>query len=211
LLSLTVVAIIWGTTFVITKSALDEIPPLLLALLRFSVASAILLPLVSLRGGLALLPSPVPIGVLAAMGLTGVALYFIGFNLSLVYMSASAASLLQATTPAITAVMAVAFLGERFMARRAAGIGLSMLGVALIVLAAEAGADAPNPLLGALFMLGAQSAWAVYTTISKRVQHLSRLAVTAYSSALGTLLLVPAGAFDLLTRPPQAVAPPPRP
>ena len=204
--SLLVVMLVWGSTFAVTKSALAEVPPLLLALLRFGVASAVLVPLAQARGGLDLLPRPLPLFSLSLMGLVGVTLFYVAYNLSLVYTSATEAALVQGCIPAVAAVLAIAFLGERLSARRALGIGTSVLGVAVVVGGGADGVDAPNPLLGDLLMLGASCCWAVYTILGKRLQRASQLAVTTYSSLIGTLLLVPAGAYDLATRPPSAVS-----
>lgn len=189
-----------------TKSALEEVPPWLLALMRFGVASAILLPLAQLRGGPSLLPKPVPIGTLVFMGATGVTLMFLCAYLGLVYTTASDAALLQASVPAMTASLAVVWLGERLNLARAAGIAISGLGVATVVLTGERVGNAPNPLLGNSIILGGVVAWSVYTIISRRLNHASQLAVTAYSTAVGTVLLFPAAAYDLVIQPPARIS-----
>lgn len=198
--ALVLVMLIWGSTPVVTKSALTEMPPLLLAFLRFWIASALLVPLVQSRGGLALLPRPLPFGTLVVMGLTGVTLFFITFNLSLSYTSASQGSLIQGSLPAVTTALATLTLGERMERKRVMGIGVSTVGVALIVLTGGSD-DAPNPRLGNLLMLGAVLSWAVYTILGKRLRQVSGLAVTTYSSFLGALFLLPAGAYDLVLHP----------
>jgi drug/metabolite transporter (DMT)-like permease len=48
---LVLVMLIWGSTYVVTKAGLGELPPMLFALLRFAVASACLVPLALRRGG----------------------------------------------------------------------------------------------------------------------------------------------------------------
>jgi drug/metabolite transporter (DMT)-like permease len=206
ILSLLLVMLLWGTSFVVTKAILDEVPPLLLALLRFAVASALLVPLVQLRGGPALLPRPLPLGTLCLMALTGVTLFIVCSNLSLVYTTVTDASLIQASIPAVTAVLAFAILGERLDRLRLFSIGASVVGVALIVLAGGHGGEAPNPLLGDLLMLGAVVCWAAYTILGKALPSTSRLALTAYSTLLGTVLLIPAAAYDLVTQAPMGVS-----
>ncbi len=198
--SLLLVMAIWGSTFVVTKSALDQVPPLLLALLRFAVASAILLPLAHARGGPALLPRPLPLGRLALMGATGVTLYFVAFNLSLAYTTASEGALIQGSIPAVSALAAVVLLRERLGPGRAAGITASVAGVALVVLAGGGG-EAPNRPLGNALMVGSVVAWAIYTVLGRRLGGASGLATTAYSTLLGTLFLVPPAAIELATRP----------
>lgn len=195
--SLVLVMLIWGNAMVVIKVAQDEVPPLLLVLLRFALASAILLPLAQARGGLDTLPRPLPIGTLALMGLTGVTLFFTGVGLALLYTTVSASALIQGAIPAVTASLAVLLLGERFSRGRALGIGLSVLGVLVLMIGEDGGRDAPNPLLGNLLVVGAVVAWSIYTILGKRLQHAPQLAVTTYSTLVGTLLVLPLAAWDL--------------
>ena len=86
--SLILIMIVWGSTFVVTKVAVREIP------LRFAIAACVLVPFAAARGGLARLPQPMPVGPLVMMGLTGIALFHIAFNYGLVYGSASQGALI---------------------------------------------------------------------------------------------------------------------
>ncbi|HEX7242529.1 MAG TPA: DMT family transporter, partial [Longimicrobiaceae bacterium] len=203
--ALVLVMLLWGSSFPVTKAALDHLPPLLFALLRFAVASAVLLPLAWMRGGAAALPDPRPWRWMVLMGVTGVALYYVGFNLSLSYTTASQGAVIQSLVPAATAVLARVWLGERIAPRRALGIGVAAVGAAVVVLAAAPGADARDPLLGGVLMLGTVAAWAVYTILGKRVAGADPLVVTAFSVAVGTVLLVPAAALEALVRPVAAI------
>lgn len=204
--ALVVVMVIWGSAFVVTKAVEAEVPPLLLALLRFVVACAFLIPFAEARGGLALLPRPVPWNTLALMGLTGVALYFATSNLALLYTTASDAALIQGSIPAVTAVLAVLFLAERVDRRRAVGIALSLIGVGVVVLSGRPAGDAPHRAAGDLLMFGTVLAWSVYTILGKRLQDAPQMAVTAYSTLLGTLFLLPAGLAELAVHPPRTVS-----
>lgn len=168
------VMVVWGSGFAVTKAALVEVPPVTFALLRFDFASILLVLLAMKRGGLAKLPRPAPVGTIWLMGLTGVYLYYLGFNISLVYTSASQGALIQSFIPIVTALLATVFLKERLPAKRLGGIGLSVAGIVLIMTLAEAGADAPFPLLGNLIMFGAVMAWAAYTILVKRVAHIDQ-------------------------------------
>jgi drug/metabolite transporter (DMT)-like permease len=202
IVSLLLTVTIWGSTFVVTKVAIAEVSPLLLALIRFIIASAIFLALVQPLGGLSLLSRPVPWLSLSLMGLSGVTIFYLAFNLALAETSATASALIQGAVPAFTAIFAMPFLGERLGPRRGLGIGASIIGVVIVVLVGGAGGDAPNPLLGDLLMLVAVLAWCAYTILGKGIQAASPLAVTAYSSVIGTVALVPIGLFDLIEHPP---------
>jgi drug/metabolite transporter (DMT)-like permease len=191
IVSLVLVMGIWGSAFTITKAA--GIPPVLLALLRFGLASAILLPLALLRHGRGKrsLAGVREWGIVAAMGLFGFTLNQAGANLALAYTTATQGSLIQSVIPVATAVLAALVLKERPTGRRLLGIGLALAGVIALVLAAAPSEYASNPLLGGAIMLGSVLAWACYTILGKRLANVDPLAVTAYSSAFGTLFLVP--------------------
>jgi drug/metabolite transporter (DMT)-like permease len=93
------------------------------------------------------------------MGLTGIALFHVGFNYALLYGSATQGALIFALVPAAVAGAAVIGLKETPSRRRIAGITLSVCGVALVALTGESDSASPHPLLGALWMLGAIVAW----------------------------------------------------
>jgi drug/metabolite transporter (DMT)-like permease len=142
----------------------------------------------------------VPWSTLSLMALTGVALYYIGFNLALTYTTASQGALVQSSIPAIVALLAVMWLGERLSAQRMLGIGLAIAGVLLIVLRTPATASARAPLVGNLLMFGSVVVWGVYTVVAKRAADADPIAVTACVSVLGTLMLVPAALVEAARR-----------
>jgi drug/metabolite transporter (DMT)-like permease len=181
----------WGSTFVVTKGGLDEVAPMRFALLRFSVASLLLVVVAVARGGLSRLPRPTPWRTLTLMALTGIAFYYVGFNLALTYTSASQGALVQSSSPAITAIAAVWLLGERVTKRRLLGIVLAIGGVLLIVGRGAPDANAPAPLLGNLLMFGTVILWSVYTVFAKRLANADPAVVMAVVSCLGMLMLIP--------------------
>jgi drug/metabolite transporter (DMT)-like permease len=181
----------WGSTYVVTKGGLDQIPPMRFALLRFSVASLLLVVVALARGGLSRLPRPTPWGTLTLMALTGIASYYVGFNLALTYTSASQGALVQSASPAVTAMAAVWLLGERVTRRRLLGIALAIGGVLLIVARGTPDANAPSPLIGNLLMFGTVVLWSVYTVFAKRLANADPAVVMAVVSCLGTVMLIP--------------------
>lgn len=198
--------LIWGSTFVVTKSAIGQVPPFLLATLRYVVACAILVPLAARNGGWDGVLRGGTVGTLALMGFAGVTVFYVGFNLALVYTTASAVALIQGVTPVITALLAVPLLGERPRRTGILGIALSMLGVALVVLVGSGG-KAPDPLLGDALTLLAVVSWSIYTILAKRLDQASPLVVTAAISLFGLAFLIPFAAYDLATRPPATISP----
>jgi drug/metabolite transporter (DMT)-like permease len=194
--ALLVVVLIWSSTFVATKLLFGQAGPSQIALLRFVVAFAILLPF-TWRG---LARRTLPWGRLALMGLSGVAGYFTLQNIGLVYTSASDAALILACLPALVAVAAAAFLGERLNRLRGLGVLASVVGVVVIVLLGEPEPTAPDPLLGNGLMLLCALSWVVYTTLGKGTEQLPALIVSAGSIAFGTLFIAPVALVETLGR-----------
>ena len=198
LISLVLVMIVWGSTYAVTKAAVREVPPLTLAVLRFLIASGVLVPIAMARGGLMRLPRPLPLGPLVWMGFTGIALLTVGFNYGLIYGSASQGALVYALGPAAVAVAAVLGLHEKLSRRRIVGILLSVAGAVLVVASGEVDHAAPQPLLGALCMVVGVIAWAYYTVIAKRLADADQVVVIAWASIIGTVMLLPFAAVELL-------------
>ncbi len=193
-LALAVVMTIWGASVPITKAAIADLPPVLLAALRFALAAALLWPFYRAKrraGAVAIAPSTAVL-----LGLTGVTLYYLGYNVGLLYTSASHAALLQSAVPAVTAVLAFFWLRERLSPAAIAGIVLSVGGVLLIVSGRPTGGHAPDPLLGNSLVISAIFCWAVYTILAKRVAGYDPLVVTVATSVAGLALLAPAVAVE---------------
>ncbi|HYF63194.1 MAG TPA: DMT family transporter [Herpetosiphonaceae bacterium] len=201
IVALVAVVSVWGSAVVATKSMVDAITPIVFALLRFVLASAILLPLAirqhrrqpdMLRGAW---------GWLVASGILGVTVFYTLSNIALGYASATQGILVQSSIPVVTAIMAFALLGERLRPRQIGGIGLSLLGVLVVVLTSRPGPAARDPLLGCALMFCGVVAWSAYTIAAKRLNHLDQLVVTGYGTAVGTLALLPLAAFEQWGRP----------
>lgn len=199
--SLIVLMIVWGSTFVVTKAAAQEISPLVLATLRFLIGSLALIPIALARGGIGRLPRPVPWVPFILMAATGIAGFAVTFTYGLVYGSAAQGALIYAALPAAIAVAAVLFLKERPSKRRVAGIVLSVVGVALLIVAGEADSGSPDPVLGALWMLGAIAAWTAYTVLGKRLAHADHIVSITVISVIGTVMLLPAAGMELAQTP----------
>jgi drug/metabolite transporter (DMT)-like permease len=202
ILLLIAAVVIWGSTYVVTKGGVAHIPPMRFAHLRYCVATLLLVPLALARGGARLLPHPVPWSTLALMGLTGVALYYTAFNLALTYTTASHGALIQSSIPAVTALLAAVWLGERPAARRILGIALATVGVVLVVVGGKSDDGAPRaPLIGNLLLFGTVVTWGVYTVLAKRLANADFVVVMAAVSVIGTLMLIPPALVEAAAAP----------
>jgi len=190
-----VTLLFWASAFSAIRAGLTAYEPGHLALLRFLIASAVL-------GVYALvtrmrLPEVRDLPVMLLMGLVGITLYHVPLNYGEVTVTAGAASLLIASAPTFTALLASLLLGERMKAWGWVGIGVSFAGVALIAF----GEGDPSTGSGqqggvqfeprALLILLAAVCTSLYFILQKRyLEKYNALQLTAYSIWAGTLLML---------------------
>ncbi|MDI3318054.1 MAG: DMT family transporter [Bacillota bacterium] len=169
--------LLWSGNFLAGRLLAGSLPPVTLSLVRWLVATPVLL-LLAHRAGLGRPPRAAR-PALAWMGLSGVAIFTPAVYLALHTTAILKASLLQSTTPVFGVALA-ALAGLRPGWRQAGGSLLTVAGVALILLApARLPAAAPAPgggaaggwgglRLGDLLMLLSALLWAVYTLYAQR-------------------------------------------
>jgi drug/metabolite transporter (DMT)-like permease len=186
--------VVWGSAFAVTKGLIEFWPPFTLALVRVGIGTLVLMPLAIARHQRG---TRLPLGTIWFMGLLGVTLYYLTFNLAMVYVSASQGALVQASIPAMTALVAVLWLRERATTLRWLGIALSVGGV-LIVFSGNGSAPGQSPLLGNFLMFASVVCWALYTALAKRVAGFEPLVITVSVMGAGTLLLVPFSAYEIM-------------
>jgi len=180
----------FGLSFVATKYALRGFEPLLLALLRFSLAGGILWVVWRLRRG----PERVSrgeLGRLALLGFVSLTVYFSFENLGIARTSASEAAILIATIPLFVVILNTFTLREHNTARQWAGIALSFAGIAALVLLGGGGAGGGS-LTGNLLVLAASLSAGVYSILARRLL-VSRpaLFVTTFQNLFGALFMLP--------------------
>ena len=135
------VYIIWGSTYLAIRLAIDTIPPLLMAGVRFVVAGAILFPVAWFgrgRSGERLTAahwrSALVIGILLLAAGNG------GISFAEQHVASGVAALLVATVPLWMAVIGHLRGSERISRVPAGGLALGFAGVALLVLRPEGSA-----------------------------------------------------------------------
>jgi drug/metabolite transporter (DMT)-like permease len=188
------VSVIWGLSFVAARITLRVLPPILLAALRFLIASLIFLPLI-LRGLIqGLSPSRGEFVKLSFLSLLGVSIYFWLQYTGVRYAGAGISALLVVgLIPLLTGVSSSLLLGEGFGPRRVGGVLLGLLGVALITHPRLQPEASSLFYLGILCLLLNALCWSLYSTLSRRLlrsmgrPHL----LAAYITLLGTLGLLP--------------------
>jgi O-acetylserine/cysteine efflux transporter len=158
-LTLAVVAV-WGFSFVPIKVGLQEIPPFMLAALRFTLAAV---PAVFLVRR----PDMPWAGVAAyglAIGVFQFGLLFLGMRLG---MPAGLSSIVIQVQVFFTIGLAVAFAGDRFHRWNALGALVAAAGI-VVLGAYKLASGLSGTLAGFVAILGAAFAWGVGNVIAKR-------------------------------------------
>jgi drug/metabolite transporter (DMT)-like permease len=181
------------------KSALREIPPLPLGLLRFLGASALLAPmLLRVRPPGQRLPPRCDWPRLLVLSFVVVPVSQGFFLTGLALSSAAHAALLYTLTPLFVLLLAQALLREFPGARTAIGTLIALAGT-LYVLAWRGLDLSRGPLVGDLLLLVAVIAWAFYTAEGRAlVTAHGPIAVIAWTLIAGTAMYLPLGAASLV-------------
>ena len=161
--SFAAICVIWGTTFLAIRIAIETIPTLYVTGLRF-VSAGVLLLLIAFARGERL---PRRAGAWRHELLTGVLMFGFG-NASMVwaenYISSGLTALLAATIPLWLAVLDALFIRQEALSpRRVLGLLIGFSGVALLVLPGLSAPDRRPFLLGVLGTQMSAVAWCLGT------------------------------------------------
>ncbi len=186
LIALIVLLVLWASAFAGIRAGLKAYTPGHLALLRFLVASATLLvyALVTRMR----LPALRDIPAMLFLGFIGITMYQVALTYGEQSVSAGASSLLVATVPCFTTILAAIFLHERVRLLGWIGIFLSFVGVIIVVLGQGGGLHFAS---GALLILLASLSESVYFVIQKPyLKKYSGIELTTYTIWAATLIML---------------------
>ncbi|MDZ7321060.1 O-acetylserine/cysteine exporter [Kosakonia sacchari] len=163
------VVVAWGLNFVVIKVGLHNMPPLMLAGLRFA--------LVAFPAILFVARPKVPLRLLLGYGLTisfgQFAFLFCAIKFG---MPAGLASLVLQAQAFFTIILGAGVFGERLQIKQLVGITLAVLGVLVLIESSLNGQHVP--LLGFLLTLAGAFCWACGNIFNKKImQHSSRPAI----------------------------------
>lgn len=144
------VCVVWGTTYLAIRVAIETVPPLMLTSIRFTIAGGVMLAIARLRGERAPLDRRT-LGELALIGLLMVGIGNLAVAWAEQWVPSGIAALLVATSPFWSAIIErLRPRGERLALRSAFGMLIGFGGVALLV-----GPSAFSGGVGGKFLLGA--------------------------------------------------------
>ena len=130
LLDLTLLAALWGGSFLFMRYAVPDFGVVPLIWLRVALASICLLPLLLLKRQFGALRRQA--GALTVMSLFNSGLPFLLIAWATLSITAGLASIMNAMTPVFTALIGALWLGDRLDGRRSLGLLLGLAGVALL-------------------------------------------------------------------------------
>lgn len=192
----------WSTNFIIGKGLADKVPPWTLNAGRFGVSALILLPLLLYTGGWRKIRKELWTPLLL-MSVTGVFAFNSLLYTGLHYTTAINATLVNSTTPLTTACLAWLLIQEKMTRRRILGILLSISGIVWIISRGSLkNLYSLSVNQGDLIVLVATTFWSYYSVMAKRIMRdLSPFLLTAVTTGLGTLLLVPTSLIEIRWQP----------
>jgi drug/metabolite transporter (DMT)-like permease len=189
---LTLLALIWGASFMLIKIADRELAPSTLVLARLGSATILLAAIAAVRLGVRATAQELRRGWLwlVVVGLVNTAIPFWFLSWGETRIDSGLASIIQGAVPIFNALLAFAFFREaRVGGLRLAGLAIGFVGVALLV-----GAQPHGKLLAALAVVAMALCYAIGTLIAGRHLHTTPpLVVALASTGVSTFAVLPVG------------------
>ncbi len=203
------VIIIWAINFIAAKIGLRSLPAMALASFRVVLAGAVMLPFYLWCSRLPAFAEAAQsrrhqftlrdIWIFLYMGFFGVTINQVCFTVGLRFTSVSHAAVIVGMGPIYTLIFAVLFKLERVTRRKAMGMTIAVIGIA--VLASENGVSAHSPsVLGDAITMTGSIGFAMYVVLGKRVAgRYDPLTMTAFSHYAGALMVLPVAIYRAVT------------
>ncbi len=186
-ISIVIVSIAWGISFVATKIALEVFNPLGLMFFKFLFSTILFMIIMKISSTNYKIKKPDRIWFLLST-VFGFVLYFIFEGIAIDMLNASSAALILAFEPVVIMVMSYIFLKEKLSLAKKAVIPATIIGVYLIVFTSGGN----NELLGYMFMFLAIIMWGAYVTVSSKLtDKYSVIKITGIQATLAFFIFVP--------------------
>ena len=169
ILEATFAVTVWGASFVATKVAVQEVSPVTVVWLRFTIG-VVILGLATLMRRQFALPERGEVGYFALLGFLGITFHQWLQSTGLVTAQATTTAWIVATMPIFIAILGWLVLAEKISWRQGLGITVAVLGALLVLskgdLAALAGGRFGTR--GDFLVMLSAPNWAVFTILSRR-------------------------------------------
>src|SRR5579864_684339 len=168
LLAFAIIYFVWGSTFLAIRVGVREVPPLVLAAMRFSVAGAVLYGWMLARGERS--PTARQWGSASLLGIV----IFV-FDYGLLFWAeqrvpSGIAAVMMATIPAFMAISEIVILRpQRLTARLSVALLIGLAGVAVLVSRTLSFGDAPIDTAGACALIVASVSWSIASALTRKL------------------------------------------
>jgi drug/metabolite transporter (DMT)-like permease len=191
LLAFGIIYFVWGSTFLAIRIGVHEVPPFLLAAVRFFTAGVVLYAWLRLKGT----PAPSRREWISATALG--ALIFL-FDYGCLFWAeqrvpSGVAAVVLATTPVFIALLEIIFLRtQKLTVRLGLALAVGILGVAVLMNRSFSLSEAPIGRAGALALLVASATWSIATILTRRIPLPASKAMSAAAQMVagGTMLFL---------------------
>ena len=182
-------ALIWGVNFSIVKFATEVMQPLAFTGLRVILAAVVLLAFAFARS--ARLPSRRDVLSLITLGMLGNGIYQLLFVEGISRTRVGNAALVVAATPALIAIISRFGGVDRVSRRVAAGIALSLAGVAIVILGSAHASSGTPTFLGTMLVFCGTLCWTGFTVMLQPfARRLDPVHLSAFTMLGGTIPLL---------------------
>lgn len=191
----------WAGAFIAAKLGVYDLSPTLLTFLRMGIAAIVIFPFMVKKSGSNWKIKRNEIKIILLTAIIGMIGYHMFFFTALKYTTASKASMINASNPLITAVLASVFANEKITFKKILILLLALSGVIYIIIGGEIRTLALISLnKGDFIMLCGTVLWAVYGIIVKRgMPILGPIKLTTYTFVFSALIMLPFAVYDFAT------------
>src|SRR6266852_5863622 len=191
LLAFSIIYFVWGSTFLAIRIGVHEVPPFLLASVRFFTAGLVLYAWLRLKGT----PAPTPREWVSASALGGL-IFLLDYGCLFwaeQRVPSGVTAVVLATIPVFIALLEIIFLRtQKLTVRLGLALIVGICGVAVLMNRSFSLGEAPIDRAGALALLVASATWSVATILTRRVPLPASKAMSAAAQMLtgGAMLFV---------------------
>jgi drug/metabolite transporter (DMT)-like permease len=182
----------WGLSFPLLKAALDEVEPITLAAVRYTIAVIpLIIFMIATSGKISFLkPLKEDFLFFLSLGIVGITLPNVFQNYGMTMTESHVSAIIQASGPVFTIIMAVMILKEPLGRNKVIGTLIALSGTILLV--TGSGSDLLGiTFLGNFLVLMSAISYAISSIMSKKILHkYDPLSAATMSMFLGTIILI---------------------
>lgn len=191
-LSIAILGLIWGATFMVVAIALEGYGPLTVACARTTLGATALLILMRVLNRPLPVFTPVMRRYLVAIGLLNTALPFALLSWGQQYVPSAFAGISMAALPLFVLPLAHIFTDEKMNTRNTLGVIMGFIGAAVLIGPGVLRIGTGWEPLGQLACIGAAISYAVSSIMTRRCPPIDPITMSALLLTVGSTALIPA-------------------